>query len=254
MGSAVTVQVEDGIATLLLQREHGNAINADLVEELSAAVERAAADDRVRAAVLAAAGKLFCPGLDLQELVLFDRPAMERFVERFGACSLALYTFPKPLVAAIHGHAVAGGCVLALTADWRVLREGAVVGFNETRVGVPFPFGVARILREALPPSRLAEVALLGRNYEGSAAIESGLVHEVAAAGEFESRWRERAAELADKDGRAYALTKGYLRSEAVERIRAHDAGHRGEFLDAWFSPATRARVASIAAELRRGR
>lgn len=249
MPRAVTLDLDGELATIRLGRDHGNAINGELVEALSDACRQASADDRVRAVTLAASGKLFCPGLDLLELVELDRPSMERFIERFNACILALYAFPKPLVAAIHGHAIAGGCVLALTADWRVLREGASVGLNEIRVGVPFPFGVATILRETAV--RLEEVALFGRNYVGPEAVAAGLVNEVAAAGDFEAACRSRAEELAAKDPAAFAITKRYLRLAAIERIRAHEAASMHEFVDTWFSPATRERLERIAAGLR---
>lgn len=244
----VTLEIDAGVATFRLAREHGNAINGDLVRDLMSVLGEVAADDRIRAATLAASGKLFCPGLDLQELIALDRGAMAGFLERFNACVLALYTFPKPLVAAIHGPAVAGGVVLALTADWRVLRAGAVVGLNEVKVGLPIPFGVAMILRAAA--AKLEEVALFGRNYEGQEAVAAGLVHEVALAAEFESRCRERVQELAQKDARAFSISKRYLRQPVVERILAHDSKLMHEFLDAWFSSETRERLTKIVADL----
>ncbi len=248
MAQAVTLETDLGFATLRLARAHGNAINGDLVRDLTRVVREAAADDRIHAATLAASGKLFCPGLDLVELIALDRGAMADFLGRFNACVLALYTFPKPLVAAIHGPAVAGGLVLALTADWRVLRAGAVVGLNEVKVGLPFPFGVAMILRAAA--AKLEEVALFGRNYEGQEAVTAGLVHEVAAGEEFESRCRARLEELAQKDARAFGISKGYLRQPVVERILAHDSRLVPEFLDAWFSSGTRERLTKIVADL----
>jgi enoyl-CoA hydratase len=248
----VRVEVEQGLATLWLERGHGNAINGDLVDDLHRACRAAGDDPAVRGAMLAGAGKLFCPGLDLKELVELERPEMERFVERFSACVLALYTFPKPLVARIHGHAVAGGCVLALTADWRVVAEPALVGLNEVRVGVPLPYGVAQILRESVPPSRVEEVALFGRNYRGAEAVAAGLVHEVRAEAELDGHCRTRLGELAGKDARAFAVTKRYLRAPVVERLEAHEGRLRHEFLDGWFSPATRATMRQIVGELRK--
>jgi enoyl-CoA hydratase len=247
----VTIGMDAGLATLRLGREHGNAINGELVGDLHAAVSGLEQDPAVRGALLAASGKLFCPGLDLQELIELERPAMEAFLARFNAMVLALYTFSKPLVAALHGHAVAGGCVLALTADWRVLRPGALVGLNELRVGVSFPFGVATILRESVPAPKLEEVALFGRNYEGEAAVAAGLAHELHGGEGFEAHCRSRLAELAERDGRAFAATKGSLRWAAVERIRRHEAERAGDFLDSWFSPATRERLRGIVQELR---
>ena len=138
---SVKITTENGLARLELHREHGNAIDDTVVDGLIAACRQIEGDDRIRGVMLASQGKLFCPGLDLQQLIDKDRPEMRNFLARFQACILSMFTMEKPMVAALHGHAVAGGCVLALTADWRVLQEGAKVGLNEVKVGVPFPFG-----------------------------------------------------------------------------------------------------------------
>ena len=176
---------------------------------------------------------------------------MEDFLGRFNACILALYEFAKPLVAQLHGHAIAGGCVLALTTDWRVLKEGALVGLNEVRVGVPFPFGVSMILRESVSAPRLEEVALFGRNYSGDEALAAGLAHEVHPAEGFEAHCRSRLQELAEKDSRAFSVTKQYLRSATIERIRSQEGERMVDFVNSWFSPETRERLRGIVRELR---
>jgi enoyl-CoA hydratase len=247
----VSLEVDGGLATLRMSRAHGNAINGDLADDLTVACREAANDSNIRGLMLTGAGKLFSPGLDLQDLVELDRPEMERFLDRFSACILALYTYPKPMVARIHGHAVAGGCVLSLTADWRVLREGVMVGLNEVRVGVPFPFGVSMILRESAPSPKVEEVALFGRNYTGEEAVAAGLVHEVRPDEHFEDDCRARLEELASRHPQAFAISKRYLRSPVVERMRAHDGELAHEFLKCWFSPDTRERMRGIVDQLR---
>jgi enoyl-CoA hydratase len=221
------------------------------VRDLGEAFDRAAEDGAVRGVMLAAEGKLFCPGLDLVELIELGRDDLREFLRGFNACMLELYAFPKPVVAAIHGHAIAGGCILALTADWRVLLQGKMVGLNELQVGVPFPFGVALILREQVGSARIEEVALFGRNYRGSEAVEAGLVHEVCDENGFADRCLERLRELAGRDGHAFAVTKRYLRAATIERISRHEAGLEGDFLDGWFSRPTQERLREIVAELR---
>ena len=250
LGKTITLEVDRGLATIRLGREHGNAINGELVDDLTKEIGRVEADPELRGVLLAASGKLFCPGLDLQELITLDRPAMESFLGRFNACILALYTFSKPMVAQIHGHAIAGGCVLSLTADWRVLCEGAMVGLNEVRVGVPLPYGVSMLLRDSVSAPKLEEVALFGRNYTDHEAVAAGLVHEVHSEEGFETHCRSRLEELAGKDLQALAVTKRYLRSPTVERIREHEGRLQGDFLDSWFTPSTRERLVGIAEEL----
>lgn len=248
---AVTLTREGAIGNVRLERAHGNAIDDALVESLVAALAEAESDPDVKGILLTAAGKIFCPGLDLQELVKLDRDAMERFMRRFSAAVLTLYTFPKPCVAVMHGHALAGGCVLSLCADWRVLRRGAIVGLNEVKVGVPLPFGVALIVREIVPKNRLTEVALLGRNFSDEDAVRAGVADELAEASTIEAMSLERLDEFIAKDPFAFGVTKRYLRSPVVERIRANNQLLLPEWLDAWFSAGTQARISAIVADLK---
>jgi enoyl-CoA hydratase len=253
MARTVGFDVDDGLATLRLSREHGNAINGDLATDLAAACREAGERADVRGVLLAASGKLFCPGLDLQELIELDRDGLVEFIGRFRDAVLALYALERPVVAAIHGHAVAGGCVLALCADRRLLRQGARIGLAEVRVGLPFPYEVATVMREGLPATSLEEIALYGRDYEGADAVAAGLVHEVLPGPEFETACRERLADLASRDTHALGLTKRYLRGPAIERICREDPRRTAEFVDAWFRPATQDRIRAVVERLRRG-
>ena len=248
---SVTLTREGPIGIVRLEREHGNAINDALVESLVAVLAEAESDPAIGGVLLTAGGKIFCPGLDLQELSGLDREAMERFMRRFSAAVLTLYTFPKPVVAILHGHALAGGCVLALCADWRMLRRGAVTGLNEVKVGVPLPFGVALIVRDAVPKNKLTEVAILGRNYSDEAALAAGLADELADAEGVAAASRSRLDEFIAKDAFAFAVTKRYLRSAVVERVRASNRLLIPEWLDGWFSEGTTARIGAIVAELK---
>lgn len=253
--SGIGIEVRDGVATLRMEREKSNAINAGTVEALSQAFGRVAADPSVRAVLLTSGRKLFSPGLDLATLVAYDRPTMRAFMEGFSRWLQALVDCPKPVVAAVGGHAIAGGLVLALTADWRILRDDAEIGLNEVKIGVPLPFGVARLLQDAVPPTSLAAIGLLGRNFRGHEALAAGLVHEVCDAESFEAVCRARAAEFAAKDPAAFAATKRYLRASAAETLRAADALYLDEWLDCWFGAEARRRIEEIVSSLqaRRG-
>jgi len=235
------------LAILRLDKARGNAIDEPLVEELKAAAAALAGDDGVSGVLLASShAKLFSPGLDLVALYEYDRASMERFLLRFADTVGALYALPKPLVAAVSGHAVAGGCILALTADWRVLARGAQIGLNEVKVGVPLPWSVATLLRATVAPGALSRVALLGRNFEGEEAVAAGLADELAGAEGFEESCLARLAEFVDKDGYAFARTKAYLRGDALRAMRARERELSAEWLDGWFGAATRARIRKI--------
>jgi enoyl-CoA hydratase len=248
---SVTLTRDGPIGVVRFEREHGNAINDAFVESLVATLAEAESDPAIGGVLLTAGGKIFCPGLDLTELIALDREAMERFMWRFSAAVLTLYTFPKPVVAVLHGHALAGGCVLALCADWRVLRRGAVTGLNEVKVGVPLPFGVALIVREGVPKNKVTEVALLGRNFTDEAAVAAGLADELSDAEGIEATSRARLFEFVAKDAFAFAVTKRYLRSGVVERVRASNRLLIPEWLDGWFSEGTTARIRAIVADLK---
>jgi enoyl-CoA hydratase len=249
--SGIRLERRGRIAVLRLDKARGNAIDEPFVEALGQACGEVAGDDGIGGVLLASAHpRVFCPGLDLVTLHEYDRPAMERFMLRFADVVWRLYGLPRPVVAAISGHAVAGGCVLALTADHRVLRRGAQIGLNEVRIGVPLPWSVALLLHASVPASSLTQVALLGRNFADDEAVAAGLVHELADAGGFEERCLERLSELADKDTAAVGTTKSYLRAAALEAMKAGERQRIGQFLDGWFSPPTRERMRELVSSL----
>jgi enoyl-CoA hydratase len=249
----VRLERQGPLAVLRLDKARGNAIDEPMVEALLDAVAEIGSDDATRGVLLASAHpKLFCPGLDLVALVDYDRPAMERFMARFEEATLALYALPKPVVAAVAGAAVAGGCILALTADHRVLRQGSPIGLNEVRVGVPLPGWVVALLRASLTPAALTRVALLGQNFTDHEAREVGLAHEVLPPDGFESAARARLDELASRDPTAQGTTKAWLRHPVLAEMEMDAAERRSQFLDAWFSPAARQKIRETVSSLTR--
>jgi len=250
--SGVQIERQGTLAVLRLAKARGNAIDEPLVEELAAAAAELARDPGVRGVLLASGHpKIFCPGLDLVSLAEYDRPSMERFMTSFAVAVWALYGLPKPVVAAVSGAAVAGGCILALTADHRVLKHGAPIGLNEVKVGVPLPWSVTRLLRATVHPTALSRIALLGRNFTDAEALEAGLADELAAAEGFEAACLARLEEYADKDPLALATTKAWLREGVLAEMMAHETERLGGFLDGWFSEGTQERIRATVASLR---
>ena len=250
--SGVRIERDGRMAVLRLDKARGNAIDEPLVLALAEAAAELARDDAVAGVLLASAHpKLFCPGLDLVALAEYERPAMERFMASFAVTVWALYGLPKPVVAAVSGAAVAGGCILALTADHRVLRRGAPIGLNEVKVGVPLPWSVTRLLRASVPPQALGRIALLGRNFEGEEAVAAGLADELADADGFEAACRSRLDEFMDKDARALAATKAWLRESVLAEMMAQERERLAAFLDGWFAPSTQQRIQATVAGLK---
>jgi enoyl-CoA hydratase len=249
--SGVRIERDGRVAVLRLDKARGNAIDEPLVTALAEAAAEVARDDAVAAVLLASAHpKLFCPGLDLVSLADYDRPGMERFMTAFAVSVWALYGLPKPVVVGVSGAAVAGGLILALTGDHRVLRRGVAVGLNEVKVGVPLPWSVTRLLRASVAPQALGRIALLGRNFENEDALAAGLADELAEAEGFEAACRARLDEFVDKDARALAATKASLREPVLAEMMAHERERLPAFLDGWFSASTQERIRATVASL----
>jgi Delta3-Delta2-enoyl-CoA isomerase len=253
--STLRIERSGDIAILRLDKARGNAIDEALIGDLLRAVPELARDASVSGVLLASAHpKLFSPGLDLVSLVELDRDAMQGFMLSFAEAMGSLYALPKPVVAAVNGAAVAGGCILALTADWRALKRGAPIGLNEVKVGVPLPWSVATLLKASVSPHSLARVALLGRNFADAEALEVGLADEILEAVGFEQACLARLAEFTEKDAAALARTKAYLRDTVVAEMRSREAELLSEWLDSWFSEGTRERIRKIVEGMSRPR
>ena len=250
--SSVRIERQGPLAVLRLDKGRGNAIDEPLAVDLAqAAAELARAGD-VRGVLLASAHpKLFCPGLDLVALADYDRPSLGRFMGAFAVSVWALYGLAKPVVAAVGGAAVAGGCILALTADHRVLKRGAAIGLNEVKVGVPLPWSVTRLLRATVAPPALGRIALFGRNFTDEEALAAGLAHELAETEGFEATCLARLEELADKDPRAFATTKAWLREDVLAEMMAHETARLPAWLDGWFSEGTQERIRAAVSALK---
>jgi enoyl-CoA hydratase/carnithine racemase len=247
----IHVEKDGRLVTLRLDKPRGNAIDRELCVELLRTARELNGDDSVGAVLLASAHpKLFCPGLDLRTLLTYDRAALEEFMRVFGEAIWELYGFSRPLVAALSGHAVAGGCILALTADYRVLRRGAQIGLNELKIGVPLPWSVALLVRASVPPSALADVALLGTSVSDERAVALGLAHELAEGDAFEATCRKKALEFVDRDTGSFQATKRYLRQAVLQEMRSKETDLIPEWVDCWFTPATQERIQKIVASL----
>jgi len=178
----------------------------------------------------------------------YDPAIFTDFTTHFDAGFTALFALPKPVVAAVNGHAVAGGAVLAATADFRLMAAGpGRIGLTEILVGVPFPVTIMEIVRSAWAGPHLPELLYHGRTYSPEEAVGRRLIDEVVPADEVMSRAIALAGTLAGRAPAAFAPTKRALRAEALARmeasIRAGDP-----VWDVWRAPETHAAVAEYRA------
>ena len=203
-----------GVARIVLNRpQRRNALSADLVAELKESLAFAEADDRIRVVAIAGEGPDFCAGADLREV----QAAVEEGVlaslldaESLGELFLLLRRMETPVVALVHGRALAGGCGLATACDLIVAAEGARLGYPEVRLGL-VPAMVMAILRRALGEKRAFELVSLGDVIDAATARDWGLVNRVFPEATFRAEADAFVADLASRSASALALSKRLL-------------------------------------------
>jgi enoyl-CoA hydratase len=242
---------DDRVMVLRLEGGKANAMTSDVldtIERLIDELERAPAG----AAVLTGYDRFFSAGLAVTKLVDLDRPAMRMFIDHFARAMMRIFACEKPIVAAINGHAIAGGCVLALMCDWRVLADDPklAIGLNEVRLGIGLPAIVVEPLRAQVPPPSLVPIALEGRLFDSKQALAVGLVHELVPPAELAARAHAKATELAAFPADGMAQIKRALRAPILDAILRTSAVETERWLDSWFSDSARERVRAVAEKL----
>ncbi len=198
----IDIKTDDGIAVLTLTHGKANALDIEFCEALAARFLELRRSD-AKAVVITGQGKMFSAGVDLKRLSEGGADYIRKFLPALHKLYDAVFFHPKPVVAAINGHAIAGGAVLAACADRRIMaRESGRIGVTELLVGVPFPALAFEIVRFAVPPRHLPEFTLSGATYATDVALQRGWVDEVGGArGDLMER-RDRRRAIA---GRAVA-------------------------------------------------
>jgi enoyl-CoA hydratase len=245
------IEQTDGVAVVRMTSSKVNAMDDAFFTDLQEAIAELQSGPPLPI-VLTGSGRCFSAGLNLLELYDYDRTSLAAFIDRFSETVLAWFTLPRPTVAAVNGHAIAGGCVLALACDLRVAADGdAHIGLNEVQVGIPFPGVPFEITRYALAPHRAREVTLMGALYTPEEARVRGLVDEIVEPDGVVARAVAVARTIASDSLDAYAAIKAHLLAPALARITENRERIDREFLDVWFSDGARRRLTEVRERLR---
>jgi len=232
----------EGILTLRLAHGKVSAIDVELLDALLHELDRVV--DDVRALILTGTGSIFSAGVDLFRLTQEGADYVRRFLPLLSRFVRTLFTFPRPVVAAVNGHAIAGGCVIVLACDVRLMAEGAGrIGVPELLVGVPFPAAPLEVVRFAVPKDKVQSLLYTGRTLPPQGALTAGLVDEVVAPDDLLARAQEIARQLALIPPQVYRLTKQSLRAEAVERIERTSELLDPAALEVWSAAETHTHV-----------
>jgi enoyl-CoA hydratase len=239
----------DSAAVLTMAHGKANAFDSEFLAALRQALGEALRSD-ARALVITArdggSGNpgIFSAGVDLLRIMQGDRSDLAEFLAQLSDALGELFAAPKPVVAAVNGHAIAGGAILAWACDYRLMARGSGrIGVPELRVGVPFPMVPAEIIRHSLGHLRAHRAMLVGQVVEAGRAVEEGFVDEVVEPEGLMARALAVARSLGSAPAASYARTKTDLRRPVLETWGRLRAAHDRETLDAWDSAEVRAAI-----------
>jgi enoyl-CoA hydratase/carnithine racemase len=241
----ITASTHDGTRIIKLERGVTNALDLDLIDELSDALDQVINDSEIHSLVLSSASaKFFSIGFNIPELFDLQKEDFKSFYQAFNQLCLQLYALPKPTIAAISGHAIAGGCILALCCDERFISAGRkLLGLNEVKLGVPVPY-VADCLLHDLIGTRLARQVMEGGEfYPPEEALHMGMVDRVLPLEAVLPAALERAHALGELPQIAMQVIKTNRVEQVLAQILARLEGKQEIFIECWYSSGTRARL-----------
>lgn len=244
--SLIDVHRRGGIAVVTLRRPPANAMNIELSEEIASLFQALGKDQSVKSVVLTGQGKSFCAGVDLKTVPHFGAADQRRMVNALNQAFYAVYSSTLPVIAAINGHAIAGGLILALCCDWRIATNTPfLLGLTEVRVGVCYPVGAIEVVRQELRPEVARRLVLFGQNMSSSSAQAEGLFDETVEAEALLDRALVVANEAAALPQWAFINSKRQLRRRACQEIEAAIAGAE-PLLDGWLPTQTAQAAAEV--------
>jgi len=238
--------IQDSVAIIRLKHGVTNAINVTLVSELYSLLARAANDHHIHSLILTSSNnKFFSIGFDIPALYDLPKHDFKVFYQAFNRLCLTLYSLPKPTLAALPGHAIAGGCILALCCDYRLIASGRkLMGLNEIKLGVPVPYPADRILREIVGGRQASVIMESGAFYSPEEASVLGLVDQIVLIEELETVAIEKMLNIGTLSPPAFAQIK----QNRVELVTSHLTQVLEEkeekFVECWYSPEAREHLA----------
>lgn len=243
----VKVDIDEGIATVALSRGKVNALNNTLVAELRRCLETLAADPDIQAIVLTGRGRFFSFGFDIPEFLSFDKAEFTDYLTRFTDLYTYLFTYPKPVVAALNGHTIAGGCMLSLACDYRVMTtEKAQISLNEITFGASVFAGSTEMLRFWVGSARATEVLYSGAMYSAQEALDIGLVQATSNDDQLIERARRIASDLASRPAPAFAGIKSLLRQPVADEMAQRETASIRDFVEIWYTEETWSNILNI--------
>ena len=251
--NTITVTIKDRLAIITLNRPKSNSLNREMVTELTDMLQNIENDDNIGGAMITGKENFFSAGLDLIELYDYNEEDAKSFWHLFLKFSAQITAFKKPLVAAINGHSPAGGCVIALACDARVMAAGKyIIGLNEVPVGIIVPNSIFNLYSFWLGKADATRSLLAGKLFNPEEALAIGLVDEVVPSESILTAAERRARKYMAYEKNTWSQSKLSIRRELIASTSSDQSEDLAVMLKQWWSPATRAILKTIIDSLQR--
>ncbi len=239
------IREQEGYTIVQLNRGKANALNFAMVEELRTTIKELGAKESVKGVILTGQPHFFSAGLDLVELIQYDKGQINTFFTSFGALYNELLLFKKPLIAAITGHSPAGGCVLAVTCDNRYMADGEkyVIGLNEVAVNIQISQNLTEVYSFWMGHGRAHRYILEGKLLNGKEALAAGLVDELLPLEEVLPRAEKQMQQYLRADQEILINTKQKLRKPLWDKLDTHPENALKEAAQLWWKPEIREKM-----------
>ncbi|MGD8305359.1 MAG: enoyl-CoA hydratase/isomerase family protein [Ignavibacteria bacterium] len=236
----VSVSKSSGTATLTLTRNKVNALNDEVVKQLHDAFKELEKDSDTKALILTGSNSFFSFGFDIPQLLTYSKENFTKFLKGFTELYTYMFTYPKPIIAAINGHAIAGGCMLALACDKRFMVERkAKISLNEITFGASIFSGSTEMLRFCVGSKNATEILYSGDMYNAQDAFNIGLIDKITTNEKLVEDTESIALNLGNKLTETFASLKLLLRAPIAEEMRKREKQSIQNFVDIWYSDST---------------
>lgn len=237
----ITQNIEDHVAYIILNRGKSNAMHLEMIQELIECVDTLETDPAIEGLILSGKENFFTSGLDLITLFQYGEEEMREFWQAFITLIYKLVKFPKPIVSAITGHSPAGGCVLAICSDYRIMADGDfIIGLNEVPVGIIVPESIFRLYSFWLSEGVAYRSLMEGKLFKPSEALEVGLVDEVVAFNRIQNAAMRKIKLLTQFEKNAWRASKLNCRKYLIEEFEKNQTETINQVLEQWWRPNTR--------------
>ncbi|HLT43013.1 MAG TPA: enoyl-CoA hydratase/isomerase family protein [Sphingobacteriaceae bacterium] len=251
----LSLSVTDKMALIGLNRGRSNAINAELLDELKVIFKSVQDDDTIAGVILHGKEGFFSAGLDLIELYNYSEMEIRAFWESFLSFVQSFTAFKKPVVAAIGGHSPAGGCVLALCCDYRIMADGEfIIGLNEVPVGIIVPDAIFHLYSFWIGQAKAYQYLLEGKLLSPEQALKVGLIDELVSPAALRSRAEKQLKKYIQLEANTWQQSKINMRRELISKMSVDPTETLDIMLKQWWSPSTRSILKTIIENLKGGK